>query len=365
MQVLIVATIVAIVINELLYRVGSNHAIANRTKILIIAMLPILFITVFRLNTDPTEDTTYLFGSYYQFYEFAHLGGRRAFDLFNEPLSWGVLEVMAKMNIPYIICLGMLGAVYVLSFSVFIAKCSKNTSISLVLFLLTGLFSFSFSALRQAMGVIALLVAYGILLSKQKLSIHDWIKIVAVLTIGSLFHVTCFLMLPVFFIAKMNIKTSYFFTFMVVCLIGSPFIGGFLNSALSATKYAARLSSESFSFSFSYVLIGLAILLLMLLCYSRWQKKDHSASFSMRLTMIFVALMAASNYLIDPYRIFFLFAPFFIIVAPSVITAFEKGEKIIVTFLIVAMFAILFGITHASFTYESVLGCTSNALGWI
>ncbi len=365
MAVISLATFLSAVLSAIIGGLKKNRNLISNILRMILVYSPILLVTVFRLNTNVDDDTTYLYGSYYKFFHSVILGeDGKPFDLLNEPLSWGIIELFAKCNVPYFTMLACFGVIYVLSFSVFIEKTSVNKVLSIVIFLLSGMFTFSFAALRQSMAMSFILWAYALVCKKRKMYFKDWLKVTFVLLFGGLFHFTCVLILPVIIISKLKIKINVFLLLSVITVLMTPVIGLMLKALLSATRFGARLASEELDFAYSYVVLGSVLSIIMFMQYKVWNKRDANADFFIKMTLLFTVIMCLSSYLIDPFRIFFLFCPIFMLAIPSLLKSYDKTNAIIAGIIILGMFAVLFLRLNYNYRYESVLPIIQTAIKW-
>ena len=330
----------------------------------ILYFIPIWLMLVFKWNTNP--DVTVPIGEYWIFFhDIVTLGAvsdaHTVIRFAREPLSWGLIWIMAKLGLSYFGMLAIISTVFSISYALYIDRLSRTPSMSILFFALTcG--PIVIGALRQAMSVTFLLIAYSVVLGGRNVSKSQWLKIVLILFVGGLFHSSCFLVLPMFLLANIPFsrKTSLFF--LIVVVLFSPFLNNFFNVMLESTRWGDELESERSNFYLSLFLL-ISFIFFLFFLFQPQVERLNGGKWAFTLITGFFAILILSiflKFLVDPGRLFHSFIPLVIIIVPNLIDHLRiLANKRLVLLTCFFVFGCYFGRTilartEVNFFYHSV-----------
>lgn len=244
---------------------------------------------------------------------------------------------LSKTNFLFLIAL----IIYIPLF-MFICKYSENSYISILIYFGLGLFSYSLGIFRQ---MIAISITFY---SIEYIKKNNFVKFIITIFIASLFHRTAFIMIPFYFISKLNLRNIYVIAFFtqIPCLIYGRTILVFLFNLFG--KYTSYLGSEHDVIGGSYtMLIIFNIILFASNIYLRKNitSKEEKVWFSSVPVCINLQALSYSFGIFG--RIIPYFSIYMIILIPLLISKFFKGKNLIISSIIISL--ILFGIIYLGF----------------
>jgi len=325
-----------------------------KTEQMLLSFVPIFFITIFRWNMSP--DTTWSFGSYYIYYERFIAGGTISPIQYMEGLFWKPFEWLAKLGVPLWFVFVGLSIIYVYSFVWFIRRNSSSPVLSILLYTCLGFLTFPFGALKQALSETFILWAYDMLINDYEKEKRGWIKIIGVLILGGFCHNSCFFLIPIIFLAKRKYKIEKIFLITLLCVVLTPFIGEAVIRNIAMIMFSDRLANISgYGVSESFIMLAAMILLSMLPGFKKMKQFYSQNAFLVNMVFFFLIVMVWSSYLVDPYRIIYLFLPIALILVPIEVKAVPKFENrlLLVACLAVGLF-IYFWNLNKDVVYEFV-----------
>lgn len=340
-------------------RLSFNGKRINLKRVYLIYFIPILLLFVLRWNVPPMSDTTYNVGGYSKFFSIAKSGSVQRFGLLKEPLSWGMIALLAKLGLPWIVALGALGVVFVISYAIYIDKTCISPAQGIFIFLTTGTILFGMSALRQVMSVSFVLYAYYVFFTTEKINAVGWIKIVGSLLIGGLFHMTSIFMIPVFMLSEININRKTVLLLLALFALLRSAFGTLLLYLLRLTRFSGRLSISSYdeNFAITYVLLGALFVGLIYVFYGDFSRDFPKARQAFNFSAIFLVVMLLSGYLLDAYRIMHCFTPFLIIVVPVLLSSIKKrfGRAVVSSVVFLILIVLYFRVSEHGLEFHTWL----------
>lgn len=236
----------------------------NKALLMFLAMLPPFFVSSLRYDN----------GSDYLMYE----------NIFNSIRDYGYYDSVKPLEV---------GFSYLINFSIFlsdnsffffaivafvilsfyfigIAKISKNITISILLFFISGTFFDTFNGLRQYIAAaISFFSFYYIIENSYK-------KYIISILFASLFHYTALVMLPLFWIVKRNYSIKLIILVIAFFTFGSLLINRLFYLLLGYTRYSFYLDSEELVVvpTISTILYTSIIGLLGLYFYNLYKKEE-------------------------------------------------------------------------------------------
>lgn len=259
--------------------------------------------------------------------------------------------------------------VFFISFTKFVADNSKNIALSAIIFVFSDLYLFTFSTLRQTLGIALALYPITKILKNEKYykSIKWWIL---ALTSVSM-HNTIIYMYLILFLSKFRIKKKKLLLVTFGGCVLSPFLANILYKLVAMTNYFQKYYETNMfenSFTITYFLIAVLLFVISLLNYKKINNNNYRLINICAFTTI---LMANSKLLIMPYRVFPLFIPFYIILCSRIIEDIKKrSTKYILTYIyLIIPFLFLYinqyyiGSGSINFKYKSIFDFASQVWG--
>lgn len=323
-----------------------------------ISMLPLTLVALLRWNVG--VDVVYGKGYYFLEYSAIQNGYGNLLDY-----EWGfylLMEICNFLHMHLYFFYGVITLVFMLSVIWFMYRNSTNIVFSIILFFSSDLYLFSFSTLRQAMGIAISLYLINEFYKNKRL-LRNWkVWISALLAISM--HYSSFYLLLVLIISKIRFtKKSLLKIVLAGCLL-SPFLKIFLKQLLTLTVYFTKYTgSKEFlnEFTPTYFLLALIIFIPSYTLYDKLISQNENNYILINVSAILVVLMLNSSVLIMPYRIFPLFISFYMLLCPALINCFKQRDmRIIMFFYIIIPFLYAFinqhyaGDSYNIYTYETI-----------
>lgn len=351
---------------SVLVNAGKKTKIKDKTEAskhyfmkMFFAMLPIIFIILFRWNVAP--DTMCPDGSYYYHYRLCQILDSHYYPSNMEPMPFLIFNAAAHFELPYFFLLCIFSVIYCVSFVWFLSRNCEVWWFGIILFSLLGLTVFPLGAVRQAFGETFILIAYDLTIhlcdKEMRGKIKSLIISVIILFLGGFAHATCWVMIPIIIISSHKFALRNLVTVSVILSVSSVFGGEYIIRLVSLLRsdYAARLNSE---FIITYTLLVSFVLLTLALNIKQLYKENYVL---INVLFMYLVICFWSRYTIDAYRILHMFSPAIIIMATKLYKSFPyKWNKRIIVFLYLVVCGILFYLNTNIFEYESVFVNTSN-----
>ena len=220
-----------------------------------------------------------------------------------------------------------------------IYKESNSPILSFIMFIALNFYEFlSFSALRQALAVTFIILAYFQIKDKKI------VKFLIFVMLGSLFHQTALLFLVAYPLSNMKIGIKQFiiiiFGFLIANLLNSSLMN-IIFSFITADRYQLYISKGVVLNHMSFY-INCCI---VFLCYYIGNKKiSQNKSLKIQYNMIILGtfLSAFTNIIGEFYRLSMYFSIFEIILLPNMIQTLKDSNRKIVYVTVLFVFIIYF-----------------------
>lgn len=216
-----------------------------------------------------------------------------------------------------------------------ILKNSDKPSLSLLLFIICGLYMDAMNAVRQYIAIAIFSYALSFILKKDFKRYFIWV------VIASLFHSSVLIMLPVYFFCKTKLSLKKkIFVFSALILI-MPFINQIFLNLIAKTKYSFYLNSEYSSAdpTYSELIISSILFLVSSLLYKN-NKNDEKFNIYYNLTFLFFAVGIMSFKVLLAYRIIMYFKISIIFMVPTIIKNIkDKKVKTMVYIMFICLFS--------------------------
>lgn len=216
---------------------------------------------------------------------------------------------------------------------------SKNITLSVVLFFVTGTFFDSFNGIRQYMAASLSFFAFYYLLK------GNFKKYCICILIGFSFHFTVLLMLPIYLVRKIEIDIKKSLLFVAVVLIGGNLFYRLVSFILQFTRYRYFLTSIEYEImpteaAIFYVLLIQIISILIILKYKGNKTKSFQILYNLQVITVCIVLLSLSVPLI--WRVEYYFLPIEILFLPELLTLVKrKSNRFFVSLMLVSMYVII------------------------
>lgn len=240
----------------------------NRKRLVILLSLQMFLILAFRadnLGVDLENYKTYF--NYYKELSFSEI--MSSFSIIGRArlgyeLEWGYVFlnwIVGKLGFDFHMFLVVCAAICMQSMGMFIYRYSKKPTISFLLFISLGGFSYFFGILRQSLGLAVFLFAIPALKERR-----FW-RYVFLIGIASLFHGTLLITLVLYFFSNINLKKSYYvgiiFASIGVVVI-TPLLYKYVFSGLFAILRMSEYPINEFQWNNMFLIMILFMVFIML-----------------------------------------------------------------------------------------------------
>lgn len=336
----------------------NNFGRISHIKVFI-SFLPLFLVALFRWNVG--VDVVYRTGYYYHAYSAiqSSLG-----NIFEYESGFYLLMKICDffgMNLYLFYCLTTI--LFFVLFTKFVADNSKNVALSAIIFVLSDLYLFTFSTLRQTLGIA--FAFYPITLMLKNDNFYKKAKWWFFLIISMSMHNTIIYIYLILLLSKIKLKKKTLLFITSIGCILSPFIQIILSKIISLTSYFEKYFETNMyenSFTLTYFLIALLLFIISLLNYKRIVSDNDKNYILINICAFTTILMANSQILIMPYRVFPLFIPFYIILCSKIIDGINKRSfkylftyvYLIIPFLFLFINQYYIGDGAENFIYKSI-----------
>lgn len=253
----------------------------------------------------------------------------------------GIVTSDERVFIAITSLIGLIGPYY------FIKNYSNNYLISIILFIILGLFSYHFFVLRQTIAISI------ILLSVKYIKERKLIKFLLLIAIATLFHTSSCIFVIAYFICNCKITNKYIMLITVI-LIGCFVLKEYLVTFVYQLGYTEYLDYASNSDGYQRVLLFVIILIITTILYVNLNNKNMkdnnkensiiSISYNLVWLATFFQILSTEESLIS--RVTAIFAYGIILIIPNLISKLnDKQTRMIFNIIMVFMsiiYAILF-----------------------
>lgn len=264
--------------------------------------------------------------------------------------GYAFMEVLfSKLHLNFTLALVVFASMYIIPIGVFIYKYSKNILISIVIFVGLGLYTFSFSAIRQSVAMGICIIAY--MLNDKMGGIKGILLFCASVWVAQTIHASAIVFLPVCIIMKLPLKKSILYA-MIVCttfamLFKNQFSTFLINIASEVSEsyegYQSVLAQEA-NLGIKLYLLVLSMIVLSLVFGNKRTDNDNLIYMILCMLILFPAVQSGGAIM----RIYYYYYIFVIVYFPNMIEGFKDNRD---RMLIYTLYSIVFVI----FFYTSVL----------
>lgn len=219
-----------------------------------------------------------------------------------------------------------------------ILKNSAKPWLSLVLFIIAGLYMDAMNAVRQYIAVS--IFAYSFYFIEKK----DFKRYLVLIICASLFHTSALMLIPVYYFCNLNLTPRRKLLCFILILALMPFINTIFINVISHTKYAFYISSVygEANPTYSELMISSILFLASTIIYKRAKDKEHYNVYY-NLTFLFFIIAILSFKILLAYRVIMYFKVVLIYMIPLILRNIYKMKNRFAAYVIT--FGLLSGIT--------------------
>lgn len=297
-------------------------------------------------------------GTYKEIYDYIYINGYQ-FNLAGETL-YALLNRMASIysGADYVGVFA-LSSLLICGFTfVGLKKQSTNFVYSVLLFIVSGYYFWSFNAIRQMLVMSIFIYAFQYILKSQ-----PW-KYFVCIFFATGFHTMALLYLPIYFLKKIKMNFKFIFILSVVFVSSASlfrYLAYFFVSKIEIFNIYVIRYFDSFQFyqytesSPVHAFINLIFLILFLIIAKIYDKCQEKSSIWIMLQFLAFAFASFSSELPLANRISRLFAVTQILSIPYMINLIEnKSLKIMMNFMIIICWTVYSAITFYVLKYHNV-----------
>lgn len=300
----------------LLFSINKN----GRKYLLILIPLLIFIFSAIRFDVGNDFDT---YRNHYLYSKFNSL------EIGQNLLFW-ISDKMGGFQAYIFLTSGLI----ILGYSKFINYFSKNIYISYIIFITIGYFLLgSFNLIRQYIAISFFLMSL-IALHKNNKS-----RFILLNFIGGLFHMSGFLMIPLFLIEK-KIKIKYFIIPLFLIILNFEYLLSFALTLLGKEFYLLEDWSSVMNNQRNDFFLGIYFILCLLLIVTINKYFSKNEIFKNLIILSFFLIFSSSFLFPQIPNMFFFrinnfFLPFILVLSPLMINFFTKNNRPFINFIII------------------------------
>lgn len=258
-------------------------------------------------------------------------------------------KVFSLIGIPTWGWFGFVEALYVYSLSLFVNKFSRDRLFSILIFVTTGLFSFSFSGMKQVMAMAFMMLTFMKVVEKK--------YIIAIPL--ALFAYKCHPSSVVFLIAfpfylireKRNILLLMFLATGLI-IVYSIFLMTQMFASLEDEHFESYLETDT-SYSSTTLIFYIVLTLLALINYKTYSQHYRvEAKLFLGFTIMMIGLQALSSVSPNMFRLAFYFAPFMMILLPNSLKHEMNNNQLSMRAISIIIIALYYLYTSRGIDYQ-------------
>lgn len=305
-----------------------------------IAFLPLFLLALFRWNVG--VDVVY--GTGYYYIEYTAIQAGMGNILGYEPGFYWLMKLCNLLHLNLYLFYCVITIIFFLLFLKYIKNNTDNITLAAIIFFISDMYLFTFSTLRQAIGMAFFLYPMAEMINRNKYWKNWKWWICAILAISM--HISIIYLVLVLVISRVKFrKRTLLYITGLGCLL-SPLINIILTRIMSYTYYFGKyFGSNEYRTEFTptYFFIALVLFVPLLLFYKKFTERKNNYIL-VNVSAFVVILMLNSQALVMPYRIFPLFIPIFIVLITRLVSSLtnKKSIRLIAELYCIAPFVFLF-----------------------
>ena len=351
----LLSVILAVIYKEYGIRYSLNKREGDYRKSMIAAIISVVpFIAVAGFRYDVGTD--YLYTYVPKFKEIAN--GQDSY------FEWGFYllnKVIQLYTLDYFWLFLISAAItYILIFDC-IYRYLKDPAFGIFLFVATTSFFVSLNTTRQYIAIA--LFMWAVRYIKRR----EFWKYAAAIVLGSLFHSSILIMLPVYFICRLKFRPIVGFTIAGVAFAITSLLRGFLTGLFANQRYGEYFNSsyDSQETAVRFLLINAAVLLLGALCarssVGKSADDDENMNIYLQIQLASTIVCACSGALPLAYRIIWNFSAIQVFLIPEALDRVESDglrrflkTSVVVAFALLTIVTVYMNGEHDVFPYRTI-----------
>ena len=306
-----------------------------------ISFLPLFLVALFRWNVG--VDVVY--GTGYYFQEYTAIQAGRGNILGYEIGFYLLMEICNALHMNLYLFYCVVTTIFFALFYKYLTENSKNIVLCAIIFFTSDLYLFTFSTLRQSLGIAFFLYPLAEIINRRKF-LKNW-KWWVCTGIAISMHISIMYLIVVLLLSRVKFRKK---TVLYITILGcglSPLIQVLLSKILSFTIYFKKyFGSNEFRIEFTptYFLIALLIFIPVYFYYDKIIKEGENNYILVNVSAFVVVLMLNSQVLVMPYRIFPLFVPVYLILCSKLVACLRRSRiiKVLTCVYLIVPFLFLF-----------------------
>lgn len=248
-------------------------------------------------------------------------------------------------------------AITIILIYIIIKKYSKKPGESLFYFVTLGFYTLSFNMVRQSLAMAITFFALKYLFNR------NCIKYILTVLIASCFHMTALIMIPLYWLSNIEIKTKKLFIIMIIlCFSGVLFNPIFNYITSTIPQYSMYASYEEAEVGIGTYIVNIIYILLIVITIMFRKKlisNDKNYKFIINTVTFstFFIILSLQNTLFAR-MIYYWFMPI-VLILPEYVRFFKEENRNIIQFVIIACFILFYVLNIYSFNgvypYSSIL----------
>ena len=252
--------------------------------------------------------------------------------------------LLSKIEMDFSVLLFISAIIYVGGITWCIYRYSQNRWMSFFIFVAMGLYTFSFSAVRQSIAMGLCMIAY--ILSDKTQGWRGFILFIGITYIASTIHASAIIFLPVYLVQKISYKPATVFVFLGVAVATMLFKNQFASLLL---QLAAETSEKYENYEMVrnagagimlYLFVMMTVILCLLATNSKIKndKKDNFVYLILCMLILFPATQSGGGMM----RIYYYYYMFIVVFLPNVLESIEDLKTKQLAYLLLSMFLLWF-----------------------
>lgn len=334
----------------------------------ILAFFPLFLVELFRWNVG--VDVVYGSGYYFYAYEAVKHGLGNIFHY--EPGFYNLMRLSNAMHFNLYAFYCLITIIFFVCFTRFIYEKSEDLILSIILFVISDLYLFTFSTLRQTLGIAIALYPFMKMIKEDNYyrKVMWWLSVILAIS----FHSSILYLFLITFISKIKFSRKKIITLVPILCVLSLITEKVFAKILSFVPYVSKYLGSNMDvskFSITYFGIALALFLISVFYYKELMMEDEKSYVLINICAFTAVLMLNSKLLIMPYRIYPLFIPAYIILCTKIIKLKRKRTfsyyitkmYLIVPFVLLFMNQYYFSEGKNYFIYRTIFDNMNQVFG--
>ncbi len=305
---------------------GNDSLKTTYITLCICSFLPFFLVSALRYDVGTDYDFIYK-----KYFYFINEGGKK----FSEPGFNLINKISYHIYKDPVLMFGIVSFLIYTFLFLAIFQQSEHICLSILIFVISGIFFNSMNQIRQAISMAIFLYDLKYLFRRDKVRYFFWI--ILAMTI----HSSAIIYIPVYFLYKFKADIKVHLGIFFCSLFGFPVLKKLIIAVISKTKYAWYLGSlfdeNNFyliGFTFSFIILVVAHF------YYFYGKNQENKAYNFFLNMEFIAMMSLlfSSIIPQSDRIYYCFNYIEILFVPLIVFSEKIAHRRIVLYMSIFLF---------------------------